>query len=109
LGGAFDKNHLMMIDASDIPYLADTYEPTLAEFATSRWEGECPKCGKAAKAGVRFLGQKVVCKCGVRYYFPWWNLVLDSVSDTPKGLFLPSRQADKVGVLEGESASGHTS
>lgn len=102
-GGVVDKNHLTTLDASDIPYLAGAFEPTPAQFADSRWEGECPGCGRAVKAGIKFLGQKVICKCGVRFFFPWWNLGSESVAGLPEGLFVPSRQTDKLGVALGQA------
>lgn len=102
-GGVVDKDQLTRLDALDIPYLAGAFEPTPALFAESKWEGECPGCGKAVKAGIKFLGQKAICKCGVRFFFPWWNLVAESVAGLPEGLFLPSRQSDRVGVAEAKA------
>lgn len=97
--GIVDKAQLTTIDAADIPFPADGQEPLATAFATSKWEGECPGCGKLVKAGTNFLGQRVVCKCGNRHFFPWWNLILDSVTGLPPSLYLPSRQGDRLGVL----------
>lgn len=105
-GGAVDKNQLTTLDTTDIPYPATSFEPTPALFADSKWEGECPGCGKGVKAGIKFLGQKAICKCGVRYYFPWWNLVTESVAGLPEDIFMPSRQADKVGVAVVKAGHG---
>ena len=102
---ALDKTQLSTIDAADIPYVPGEYEPQPAEFDGSKWEGECPGCGKVVKAGVKFLGQRVTCKCGNRHYFPWWNLVLDSVTALPPALFQPSRPADRLGIPDPKAAA----
>lgn len=101
--GIVDRNQLTTLDAPDIPSMAGAFEPTPTLFADSKWEGECPGCGKVVKAGVRFLGQKAVCKCGVQFFFPWWNLVPESVAGVPDALLVPSRQADKLGVSEAKA------
>lgn len=96
--GIQSKSQLTTFDASDIPFPPDVQEPISSSFGQSKWEGECPGCGKVAKAGFSFLGQRVVCKCGNRHYFPWWNLVGETVTDHPPLFQDPSRQADKLQI-----------
>jgi hypothetical protein len=98
MAGTLDKNQLTILDAPDIPYLAGTFEPTPTQFKESKWLGECPGCAKLVSGEIKFLGQKVTCKCGVRFFFPWWNLVSETVSGLPQGFYVPPRSADRLGV-----------
>lgn len=94
-----DKTALVTIDGQDVPRFSDGgFDPRAINFAESLWEVACPGCGKEKKAGVKYLGQRVSCKCGQKFVFPWWCPVSDSIQGVPAGLLAPASPADKRGI-----------
>ncbi len=80
--GDLDKAALTTLDGQDIPFeMLPDLEGQTVDLSDSRWEAQCPGCGKVSQAGVKFLGQRVSCKCGQRFTFPWWNLVSGSAAE----------------------------
>ena len=75
-----DRTTLVTLDGPDIPVaMIPDIDPSAVDWEASRWEAECPACGKLGKGSLKHLGQQVTCKCGQSYVFPWWNLRPDSV------------------------------
>jgi len=106
--GTIDKAALVTLDACDIP-LGLAGEARMLDLSQSQWVAECPGCGKVSKAGVKFLGQRVSCKCGQKFIFPWWNIVPGSVPSAAPGVFTERRPADRLGIVEaakGTAAAG---
>lgn len=68
------KADLTTIDLLDIPFEMLKTKVKKHDFEKSKWLGKCPGCNRIAKGDIKFLGQKVACKCTVKFVFPWWNL-----------------------------------
>jgi tetratricopeptide (TPR) repeat protein len=93
------KEALMTLDGPDIPF--DTV-PDLdlagVDLQEAKWEAECPGCGKITRAGVKFLGMKVSCKCSKQFVYPWWGLVASTVKGVPAELLAMTQTTDRLGV-----------
>ena len=75
-----DKQMLQCLDAVDIPINSiEGIDTSATDVAEAKWAYRCPQCGKAGWGGIQFLGKKVVCGCGGRFTFPWWDIVLATV------------------------------
>lgn len=99
--GDIDKAALVTLDGLDIPFgMVHGVDPRSFDMSESKWEAACPGCGKVSRAGLKFLGQRVSCKCGQKFIFPWWNLDPGSTKGLGPELFSQSSPADKVGVVE---------
>jgi|GEM_PF-837945 len=99
--GEIDKAALVTLDGMDIPFgMVHGLDPRNFDLSESKWEASCPGCGKVSRAGLKFLGQRVSCKCGQKFIFPWWNLDIGSTKGLSTELFSPSSPTDKVGVIE---------
>ncbi|MCZ2340766.1 MAG: AAA family ATPase [Bacteroidales bacterium] len=95
-----DKAALVSIDGRDVPQFSDHgFDPRGINFAESRWEVACPGCGKESKAGFKFLGQRVTCKCGQKFVFSWWCPVPESIPGVPASLLAPVSPPDKRGIV----------
>jgi Holliday junction resolvasome RuvABC ATP-dependent DNA helicase subunit len=78
------KEALLQLDGADIPLeLISDLDTASIDLQESKWEAECPGCGKTSRGGVPLLGERVTCRCGHRFVFPWWNLVPNSVKGVP--------------------------
>lgn len=98
--GSIDKAALVTIDGQDVPQDLDYgFDPRAINFADSRWEAACPGCGKESKAGFKYLGQRVSCKCGQKFVFPWWCPVAESISGVPPGLLASVSPTEKRGIV----------
>lgn len=96
-----DKTALVTIDGSDIPLgMAPGIEPRSLDLSESRWEGKCPGCGKVRTAGLKFLGQRVGCKCGHRFIFPWWNPLPGSLKGLPADFLSQYRRGGEPEAAE---------
>jgi stage V sporulation protein K len=99
--GDIDKAALVTLDGVDIPFgMVQGLDPSGFDLSESKWEAMCPGCGKASRAGLKFLGQRVTCKCGQKFIFPWWNLDPGTVKGLGPELFSPATPTDKLGVVE---------
>lgn len=95
------KQSLITLDAPDIPFDAiKDFDVTHVDLQEARWEAECPGCGKASTGGVKYLGQRVTCKCGQKFLFPWWSLVPSSAKALPADLLTAPQVSDKRGEIE---------
>lgn len=101
-GGSLGKSLLATIDGQDILLGFDQadFDPRSVILPGSRWEAECPGCGKSSTAQTRFLGQRVACGCGKKFIYPWWNLVSASTPGMPVGIIAATRPGDKRGILD---------
>jgi len=98
--GGIDKTALVTLDGQDVPRFSESgFDPTAINFMESRWEAVCPGCGKESSAGFNYLGQRVSCKCGQKFLFPWWCPVLNSIRGVPAGLLASVSPADKRGIV----------
>jgi Holliday junction DNA helicase RuvB len=98
--GQRSKADLVTIDSQDIPFeMMGGFDPRALDLTNSMWEARCPRCGKVTIGRSRFLGQRVTCKCGQKFVYPWWNVVVNTVPGLPAGLIAPSCDADKLGVV----------
>jgi len=89
------KADLTTIDFSDIPFEMLKTKVKKVDFEKSKWNGKCPGCNRIAKGDIKFLGQKVTCKCTVKFIFPWWNL--DETFQTEVGIKkLPAGKVDDL-------------
>lgn len=89
------KADLTTIDFTDIPFDMLKTKVKKIDFEKSKWNGKCPGCNRIAKGDLKFLGQKVTCKCTVKFIFPWWNL--DEAFQTEVGLTkLPNGKVDDL-------------
>jgi Holliday junction resolvasome RuvABC ATP-dependent DNA helicase subunit len=90
LAGNLDKSALATIDGQDIPFdvVAD-FDARTVDLTESRWEAECPGCKKISRGGIKLLGQRVSCKCGKKFVFPWWKPRVESIKGLPAGLLDP--------------------
>lgn len=68
------KADLTTIDFLDIPFEMLKTKVKKIDFEKSKWNGKCPGCNRVAKGDIKFLGQRVTCKCAAKFVFPWWNL-----------------------------------
>ena len=68
------KADLTTIDFLDIPFEMLKTKVKKIDFEKSKWNGKCPGCNRVAKGDIKFLGQRVTCKCTAKFVFPWWNL-----------------------------------
>jgi TPR repeat protein len=103
---ALSKGALVTIDAPDIPFeLVPKCDAGTVEFTESKWQAECPACRHLISARVRFLGNRVTCKCGQAFIYPWWNPMPDSLRNAPPGLIQPSRPGDRLGIVSGPKAA----
>ena len=68
------------------------------DFEKSKWNGKCPGCNRVAKGDIKFLGQRVTCKCASKFVFPWWNL--DEAFQTEVGIkkTLGGKADDLLGI-----------
>src|SRR5271166_644834 len=96
-----DKQSLITLDATDIPFDAiSDFDIRAIDLQEAKWDCECPGCGKTSKGGVKFLGQRVSCKCGQKFIFPWWSIDPTTVRGiTPESLTI-ERSVDKRGQVE---------
>ena len=79
-----DKSSLTKIDGQDIPFaMLSGFDPQLVNLTESKWGAECPGCGKGKQGTMSFLGQRVACKCGHKFVFPWWNVRTESAPGFP--------------------------
>jgi hypothetical protein len=98
--GGIDKTALVTLDGQDVPrFSANGFDPRAINLVESRWEVACPGCGKESKAGFKYLGQRVACKCGQKFMFPWWCPVPESIQGVPAGLLAAVSSADKRGIV----------
>lgn len=69
-----DKDSLTTIEAEDIP-VAEMSSDTPVEIRLDdwRWTTVCPGCQRLRTASAKVVNQGVVCACGERFKFPWWN------------------------------------
>jgi hypothetical protein len=89
MAGDLDKSALATIDGQDIPFdLIPGFDAGTVNLTESRWEAECPGCKKVREGGVKLLGQRVSCKCGQKFVFPWWNPRLETLKGLPGDLFV---------------------
>jgi len=96
------KEALMAMEAVDIPFDSINLNINAVSLQGAQWDAECPGCGKASSAGLKYLGQRVSCKCGQKFLFPWWSLVLSSVKGVPAELLSAPQVSDKRGEIEKE-------
>jgi Cdc6-like AAA superfamily ATPase len=102
-----DKTALVTLDGPDVPrFSEDEFDACVINFAESRWEVACPGCGKESKAGLKYLGQRVSCKCGQKFVFPWWCPVPGSIPGLPADLLAPMSLADKRGIVMAGAPDG---
>lgn len=101
-GGNLDKSTLATIDGQDILLGFDSadFDPRSVILPESKWEAECPGCGKPSTVQTRFLGQRITCGCGQKFIYPWWSLVPGSTPGLPSRLLLTPRPGDKCGIVE---------
>jgi hypothetical protein len=96
------KAALVTIEDNDIPLsLLPGWDPGELWLADSYWEAACPGCGLDFCRPMKYLGQRVTCKCGQKFRYPWWNVVASTVPGLPDAIHLNLRQEDKVGILDG--------
>lgn len=75
----YTKRDLSRIEEQDVPIITVPDKSTSnIDFTNSIWESECTNCGKKCTGGLKYLGQKVKCKCGQKYIFQWWKPVTKS-------------------------------
>lgn len=99
--GCINKEALVTIDAVDIPIgMISGFEQNAVDLSESKWEAECPGCRRVSNVGMKFLGQRVNCKCGQQFVFPWWNPVVESIKGIPQELFAVSQPNDRLGIVE---------
>jgi tetratricopeptide (TPR) repeat protein len=95
------KQALITLDAPDIPFdSTQGFDITHADLQEGRWEAECPGCGKGSTGGVKYLGQRVTCKCGQKFLFPWWSLLPSSIKGVPSEFLTAPQVSDKRGEIE---------
>lgn len=99
-----DKDSLVKIDATDIPLGMAGIDQRVLDLSESRWEAKCPGCEKISRVGVKFLGQRVTCRCGQRFVFPWWNLVAESAKGLPEGFSATIPPEDRCGIVDEKAA-----
>ena len=82
----------------DIPFEMLKCKVMKIDFEKSKWLSKCPGCNRIAKGDIKFLGQKVTCKCTVKFMFPWWNL--DDVFQNEVGIkkIPPGKVDDLLGM-----------
>jgi tetratricopeptide (TPR) repeat protein len=96
-----DKQSLITLDAPDIPFDAITdFDIRSVILDEAKWDCECPGCGRASKGGVKFLGQRVSCKCGQRFVFPWWSIDPSTLKGIAPSSLTIDRNQDKRGQIE---------
>lgn len=98
------KADLTTIDVLDIPFEMLKTKAKKIDFEKSIWLGKCPGCNRIAKGDIKFLGQRVTCKCTVKFVFPWWNL--DDAFQTAVGI--KKLPPGKVDDLLGMKVSGQS-
>lgn len=76
--GDMSREALMTLDGSDVCF--DSALQVAANLPTARWTFQCPSCSEHRSGGVKVLGERVRCKCGERFVFPWWNVIRESLS-----------------------------
>ena len=101
-----DKMSLTTLDSPDIPFdMVGGFNVERIEFDETTWEAQCPGCGMVSKRGINHVGQRVVCKCGQKFIFPWWTLLAES-TDAFIASILPSlTPADKIGFAPADNSS----
>ena len=92
------KADLTTIDFLDIPFEMLKTKVKKIDFEKSKWNGKCPGCNRVAKGDIKFLGQRVTCKCASKFVFPWWNL--DEAFQTEVGIkkTLGGKADDLLGI-----------
>lgn len=92
------KADLTTIDFHDIPFEMLKTKVKKIDFEKSKWNGKCPGCNRVAKGDIKFLGQRVTCKCTTKFVFPWWNL--DEAFQTEVGIkkTLGGKADDLLGI-----------
>lgn len=92
------KADLTTIDFLDIPFEMLKTKVKKIDFEKSKWNGKCPGCNRVAKGDIKFLGQRVTCKCAAKFVFPWWNL--DEAFQTEVGIkkTLGGKADDLLGI-----------
>jgi hypothetical protein len=99
--GYLDRSALATIIGQDIPLeILSGFDPQSVDLTNAIWEAECPGCGKPCKGGILLLGQRVRCKCGQKFMFPWWHLVSDWVAGAPPQQRTEGSQTEKTNVPE---------
>lgn len=94
-----DKDSLVLIDAQDVPFkMFAGIEREHIDFTNSRWEAQCPGCDNIRSGGIQLLGNRVSCKCGQKFIFPWWTLLPDTVVNYPAEAKIVVAPIDKIGV-----------
>jgi hypothetical protein len=98
--GGMDRATLMTICPEDLPAPgAGVPTPPPAVLDQIRWEAVCPRCGKKSTGGQKYLGQQVTCKCGQKFFFPWWCPLAAPLKGTWAKLFAPSDGVDSRGTI----------
>lgn len=70
--GSVSREALTTLGGDDVP--ADPkngFDPAAADLGKMKWRFRCPGCGREGQGGAKYLGQKVTCKCGESFVFPW--------------------------------------
>jgi AAA+ superfamily predicted ATPase len=99
IGENINKEALVTIDGVDIPLSMAGIDQLALDLSESKWEAECPGCRKVSRVGVKFLGQRVNCKCGQKFIFPWWNLLVESAKGLPHDFRPELRPEDRHGIV----------
>jgi hypothetical protein len=86
-GDKISKEALATLDGPDVPVdsLGDITTAAL-DLKEARWDALCPACGTVNRGGLAFLGQRVRCKCGDKFVFPWWSPVARTIKGVPAEL-----------------------
>lgn len=96
-----DKHSLITLDAPDIPFEAiPDFDIRSIDLQEAKWDCECPGCGNASKGGLKFLGQRVSCKCGQKFTFPWWSIDPATVKGIAPECLALERSVDRRGQVE---------
>lgn len=72
----------------------------MLDLQETKWEAECPACANVSRGGTKFLGQRVSCKCGQKFIFPWWSLIPETVKGVPASFLASDKTLDKRGEIE---------
>ena len=99
--GMDTRQVLARFEAADIPATteADRLAVSLAEVV--RFAGVCPQCRTPGTLPAAAVGQRVACRCGRAFVFPWWNLA-DAPSVAGWANLPPSTTADLFGSADAQ-------
>ena len=96
-----DKQSLITLDSADIPFESiHDFSIDSVNLQNSKWDGECPNCEKNSKGGLKFLGQRVSCKCGQKFIFPWWSIDPTTIQGVAPERLALDFSVDKRGDVE---------